>query len=148
MKTIGLLAVALVLLSSLCGCSRDGGPTVSFRELVSQPALYSGKTVTVDGIYVNGWEWTFLAGDITFTGSGDTKEIKPVGEAIWFSGFLPPGIRENLYEHYSLATDTVKYGKLRVTGIFETEGKYGNMNAYKYRITVEKVELLDWTPPE
>jgi hypothetical protein len=147
MKAIVLLTIILVLLITFYGgCGSSA--MVTFDELLAKPERYNGKTVTVDGIYVNGWEWTVLAGNIAFIGSSESKELKPVGNAIWFAGFLPQDVRDHLYQYTSPGAGPQHYGKVRVTGIFESGGKYGNMDAYRYRITASKVEFLDWTPPK
>jgi hypothetical protein len=149
MKKTLLLTIAFMVFIMVCGgCAAHSEPSVNLNELVSAPEQFNGKTVTVDGIYINGWEFTILTEGITFTVSGDSKELKAVGDSIWFAGFLSQDIRDRLYSYTSPGAGPQRYGKIRVTGLFESGGKYGNMNSYKYRITVEKAELLDWTPPE
>jgi hypothetical protein len=132
----------------LGGCGGGSQPTATLDELVTKPEQFDGKTVTVDGIYINSWESTELAGNIALTGSGDIKELKAAGTSIWFSGIIPLDISDKLYKHTSPLAGPQHYGKLRVTGLFEAGGKYGNNYLFKYRITVEKVELLDWKPAE
>jgi hypothetical protein len=149
MKAIVLLSVTLILLVIFSGGCRSGSKaTVTFDELIAKPEQYNGKTVTVDGIYVNGWEWTILAGNIAFIGNGDSKELTVADNAIWFAGFLPQDVRDRLYQYTSPGAGPQHYGKVRVTGIFESGGKYGNIDAYKFRITASRVEILDWTPPK
>jgi hypothetical protein len=145
--TIWLIAV-LITLNLLCpGCgAKPAG--VTFNDLFSTPEKYSGKAVTVAGIYMRGWEWLILADAVAYIGTGNTRELKPVGDSIWFAGLMPKDVQDKLSQFTSHTGDTTYFGKLRVTGIFETEGKYGNMNAYKYQITASKVELMDWTPPK
>jgi hypothetical protein len=148
MKSIGYLSVTLLLLNILCGgCAAHSRVSTTLTELVSQPDKFNDKTITVDGIYVIGWEWTVLADDIKFTGSGNPKELNVIGNSIWFAGIIPPDIMSRLYQYTSPAAGPQHFGKIRVTGRFES-GKYGNWDEYKYRITASKVELLDWTPPE
>jgi len=147
MKKVVLLTFTLVL-GLLCGGCGASQPTATFTDLVTKPAQYSGKTVTVDGIYINGWESTILADNITFTGSAGSRELKAPDNSIWFAGFLPLDISNKLYEYTSPLAGPQHYGKVRVTGIFETGGKYGNTYLFKYRITAQKVELLDWKPPQ
>ncbi len=149
MKTIVLLSVSVFLACLFCGgCAARSELSASINELTSNPEQYNGKTVTVDGIYINGWESTVLAEGIAFIVGGDSKELEAVGDSIWFAGFLSQDIRDRLYSYTSPGAGPQRFGKIRVTGLFESNGKYGNMNAYKYRITVQKAELLDWTPPE
>jgi hypothetical protein len=148
MKVIGYLTVTILLLGLMSGCAAKSKVSVTLNELISNPGQYNNQTVTVDGIYLNGWERTVLAEDIKFTGSNDPQELSAAGNAIWFAGMIPLKIRDKLYAHTSLEAGPQHYGKIRVTGLFETEGKYGYLSQYKYRITAAKVELLDWTPPE
>lgn len=148
MKTVVFFMVALVLLALCPGGCGGSKANVTLGELVANPAQYSGKTVTVDGVYINGWGSTVLADDIKYIAVGELKELNIVGNSIWFSGFLPQNVRDKLYTHTSPGAGLEHFAKVRVTGLFETEGKYGNMNQFKYRITVQKTVLLDWTPPE
>lgn len=143
-----LYIVSMLLLFILVTGCGGSGVDVTLAELVTQPQQYSGKIVTVEGIYLNGWGATILVENVQFTGSGDTKELEPVGNSIWFAGFLPKDIRADLYQYTSPEAGPEHYGKVKITGLFETEGDYGNMNQFKYRITIEKAELLNWTPPE
>ena len=148
MKNAIRLAVILIILSLFCtGCGAKAA-AVSFNELVSSPDKYSGKTVSVEGIYVRGWEWILLADAVAYAGTGANRELRPVGDSIWFASLMPKEVQDKLYVYKSPAGDTTYYGKIKATGLFETEGEYGHMNLYKYRFTATKVELLDWTPPE
>jgi hypothetical protein len=147
MKVLALIFITVLSVPFWCGCG-GSGVNATLAELVTQPQQYSGKTVTVEGIYLNDWAVTVLADDVRFIGGGDTKELEIYGNSIWFSGFLSKEIREELYSYTSPEAGPQRYGKIRATGVFETEGKYGNMNQYRYRITVDSAELLDWTPPQ
>ena len=150
MKAFSFIIVALIIIVLAGGgCSGDAkSAAVTINDLAANPAQYSGKTVTVEGIYVRGWEVDVLAESAAFMGIKDDKELKPVGETIWFAGLVPAEVQNGLYKFDSAQFGVQTYGKVRVTGLFETEGDYGNMNQYKYRITAAKMELLDWTPPE
>jgi hypothetical protein len=148
MKKLVLLVCSLILGLSFTGCGGGSQPTTTLNELVTDPAQFSGKTITVDGIYINSWESTVLAENITFTGSSGARELKVPENSIWFAGFLPVDINNKLHQHTSPLAGPQHYGKLRVTGLFETAGKYGNSYTFKYRITAKNVEILDWTPPE
>jgi hypothetical protein len=121
--------------------------SVPFSELVSEPERYNGRTISVEGIYVNGWGWTLLTEYVAYIGTGNTRELKPVGDSIWFEGQIPQEIQGRLYQ-ITAAGETAYYGKLKVSGVFETGGSYSPANQFKHRITAKKVELLDWTLPE
>ena len=150
MKAVFLIIVALIIIPLAGGgCGGDAkSVAVTINDLITNPEQYSGKTVTVEGIYVRGWEVDVLAESAAFLGTGKAKELKPVGATIWFAGLVPVEVQNGLYKFDSAQFGVQSYGKVRVTGLFETEGDYGNMNQYKYRITATKIELLDWTPPE
>jgi hypothetical protein len=149
MKAISLFSILIVVLLFLSGgCSAASKATVTFDELISNAEKYNGKTVTVDGIYVSSFEATVLAGNIQFTPNGESEELTTVGSAIWFAGFLPQEVRDKLYAHTSPDAGVQHYAKVRVTGMFESGGKYGNLHEYHYRITASKVQFLDWTPPK
>jgi hypothetical protein len=146
MNKVLLLAIALVVVSLLCcGCSTS--QTVSIIDLVSSPEQYNGKTVTVEGIYIRGWEWVLLAEDAALIGNKGVNEIQPVGETIWFAGLIPIDVQKKLHKHSITETESQYYGKVKVTGLFEYGARYGHMNAYKYRITATEIEALDWTLP-
>ena len=149
MKVIVLFTVTLILMVLFSsGCGSGTKATVTFEELLAKPEQYNGKTVTVDGFYVNSMEATVLAGSIKFMPSGESKELTTVGNTIWFAGFLPQKVRDKLYAFTSPGAGQQHYAKVRVTGLFEYGGKYGNLFAYRYRVTASSVELLDWTPPQ
>jgi hypothetical protein len=149
MKTL-LFIVSLILLSLIVnGCPAQlTAPEVPFSSLVSEPERYNGKTVTTEGIYIHGWEWSLLAESITFSGSGDYRHLEPVGQAIWFAGGMPKEVHDRLYQHSSLGAGTEYFGKVKVIGRFDYGGQYGHMSASKYQFTFSEVELLDWVPPE
>ncbi len=150
MKRTIWLTAPLIVLTLLCGCGSKSVPTAAFNDLISNPQQYNGKTVTVDGIYVSGWESTVLAENIKFTvnDSDASKELNILGKPIWFAGFIPLDIQNKLYQNTSPAAGPQHFGKVRVTGLFEYGDNYGYGKIYKYRITATKVELLDWTPPQ
>jgi len=149
MKAIALLVSFLICLTVFSGgCGGGLKATVTLDELVANPQQYNKKTVTVDGIYIGGWEFTILANDIQYTGNGEQKELTKAGSAIWFAGFLPLKVQGKLYQHTSPDAGLEHYGKVRVTGLFEYGGPYGYGNAYRCRINLKAAEWLDWTPPE
>jgi hypothetical protein len=142
-----LLVISIVLvLGVAAGCGQASVP-VTLNDLLTTPEQYSGKTVTVEGIYVRSWEWNMLTEQITFAGNAKNQELVPSAKAVWFAGVLPQEIQDRLYKYINWAGDPTRYARFRVTGKFET-GKYGPMNRYKSRVTAEKIEWLDWTPPQ
>lgn len=147
-KNIVLYFSLFILTLFLSGCGGNSAASATLDDLVSHPEQYSGKTVIVEGIYINGWEWTVLADGIAFLGDEKPKELTIVGNSIWFAGIIPLETRNQLYDYTSPGAGQQHFGKLRVTGLFESGGKYGYLSQYKNRITADKVELLDWAPPE
>ena len=149
MKAIVLFSIIVVWLILVTGgCSAGSKATITFDELIANAEKYNGKTVTVDGIYVSSMESTVLTGNIHFTPSGESKELLTAGTDIWFAGFLPQKVRDKLYAYTSPDAGPQHYGKLRVTGVFESGGKYGNMHTFHYRIIASGVETVDWAPPK
>jgi hypothetical protein len=148
MRVIILIAfIVLVAVILWIGYGIDAAP-VLFSKLVSEPERYNGRTVTVEAIYVNDGEGALLTEYVAYIGTGDARELKPVGDSIWFEGPISQEIQDKLYKIAGLAEASVIYGKLKVAGVFETKGKYGPANRFKYRLTAKTVALLDWTPPE
>ncbi len=148
MKKVLAFSLSFIILILCCGGCGAKATAVPFNDLVAEPEQYNGKTVTVEGIYLRGWEWIILTESVAFLGTGGSKELRPVGQSIWFAGLMPNEVQEGLYRYVSPAGDATYYGKVKVTGVFECDGNYGNMKAYKYRITAEEIELLEWTPPQ
>ena len=145
-----IIPIAFIVLLAIIlwvGYGMDAAP-VPFSKLVNEPEQYSGRTVTVEAIYVNGWETSLLTEYVAYIGNGSNRELKPVGDSIWLEGPIPQEIQDRLFKITSPAGESAYYGKFKVTGLFETEGKYGAMDQFKYRLTVKNVELLEWTPPE
>jgi len=148
MKHALWLIIPLIIILLFCGCGSKSTETAVFNDLISNPQLYNGKTVTVDGIYVSGWESTVLAENINFTIKDESKELNITGKPIWFAGNLPLDVQNSLYQNTSPAAGLQHFGKIRVTGLFEYGDNYGYGKIYKYRITATKTELLDWAPPK
>jgi hypothetical protein len=144
---IPIAAIVLLAVILWIGYGMDPTP-LNVNKLVGSAEGYNGRTVTVEAIYVSGGEGTLLTEYVTSLGTGSTRELKPVGESIWFDGTLPPELQGQLHEITSPAGETSYYGKLKVTGLFESGDSYGPVNQFKYRLTAEKVKALDWTPPE
>jgi hypothetical protein len=144
---IPIAFIVLVAVILWIGYGIDAAP-VPFSKLVSEPERYNGRTVTVEAIYVNDGEEVLLTEYVAYIGTGDARELKPVGDSIWFEGPISQEIQDQLYKITNPAGETACYGKLKVAGVFETKGKYGPANRFKYRLTVKTAALLDWTPPE
>jgi hypothetical protein len=142
-----IIPIAFIILLALIlwfGYGMDTAP-VLFSKLVGEPEGFNDRTVTVEAIYVSCGELTLLTEYVIYLGTGSGRELKPVGDSIWLEGQIPQEIQNQLFQ---ITIPASFYGKLKVTGLFETEGGYGPADQFKYRLTAKKVELLDWTPPE
>jgi hypothetical protein len=148
MKKLLLVMIGFSLLGLFCGCGGKTAVTAVLTDLTSNPQSFNGKTITVEGVYISGWESTVLAEDISFTVKDNTKELNISGTPVWFAGTLPLEIQNKLYQNTSPAAGPQHFGKIIATGLFEYGGNYGYGKIYKYRITASKIELLDWEPPE
>jgi hypothetical protein len=145
-----IIPIAFIILLAVIlwvGYGLDPSP-VPFSKLINEPERYNGRTISVEGIYVNGWGWTILTEYAAYIGTGNNRELKPVGDSIWMENPVPQEIQAQLYKITNPAGEIAYYGKLKISGKFETGGRYGPSNQFKYRITTKKVELLDWTLPE
>jgi hypothetical protein len=143
---IPIAAVALLAVILWIGYGMESA--VPFGKLVDEPERYNGRTVTVEAIYVNGWGSTVLTEYVAYIGTGSARELKPVGDSIWFEGQILREIQDQLYKISTPPGEVAYYGKLKATGVFEGGGRYGPANQFKYRLTAKKVELLDWALPE
>jgi hypothetical protein len=142
---------AVVILALLCaaiaGCGGSTQPSLTFAQLISQADKYNGQTVTFEAFDFSGFEISALA-DSLGPYSYNPARVVPTGDLIWIKG----GITEDLFNRLYTQPDTPSgypehFGKIKVTGKFETGGQYGHMNAYKYQITITSAELLEWSPP-
>ena len=145
-RTHGLLFSALVVGITVSGCA-GGNHLVSFADLISQADNYNGRTVTLNAYYFTGFEISAISGSVG-PAPYDSGRIVPTGTLIWATGGIPEGIYNKLY----VQTDTPSgydehVGELKITGVFETGGKYGHLDAYSYRIAITNAELLEWSPP-
>ncbi len=146
-KTALVLLVILVLAWVPAGCSAitgAGEDTLTFSELIARADDYNGKTVTVEGFYFSGFEITALAG-VLGQAEFDPERTVPEQPLIWT---MPErGLQSELHTQTKTPSGYPEYfGRVRVTGKFETGETYGHMNAYNYRLTATSTVVLEWTP--
>jgi hypothetical protein len=147
-KLVLFLVLVLALLSvMISGCGNSASQSIAVSQLISQADKYKGKTVTFEAFYFGGFEISALAESVGPANSGVWR-IVPNGTLIW----VKSGISQELHDKFYKQTDTpsgyTEYiGKLKVSGIFETGGKYGHMDAYHYQMAITSAELLEWSPP-
>jgi hypothetical protein len=119
---------------------------VTFADLISKPEIYDQKMVEVEGFWFDGFEIEVLAERLepdTFA-SGN---VKPAGGQIWIKGGLPLEVAQQLYLQPNNPTGyPAHFAKVALQGKFETGSKYGHLNAYKYQMTVNEANLLNWSP--
>ena len=140
MRRISLILISALIISfASAGCQAKS--EVSISQLTAQPEKYNGNTVTVEGFYFHGFETVVLCESLTSSGYAPGHLI-PSGATIWVNGGLTMQNFERLYMQQMMGP-TERFGKVRITGVFEYGGQYGHVGAFKYQITPEKVELLD-----
>jgi hypothetical protein len=140
-KVFSLLATASIILSAGC----RGVPAADFTLLTTHPADYNGKEVTLDAFIFTGFEISALAGGLSHPG-GSTRWT-PVQPLIWLAGSIPQSVLDALHTQTDTPSGYAEhFGKIRVTGKFEYGGKYGHLDAYKFRLTASTSSILAWNP--
>lgn len=141
-----LVILILALVPAACsGITGADNEVLTFSDLIVKADDYNGKKVTVEGFYFSGFEIIALAGSLGHA-QYDPERVVPEQPLIWT--MLERGIQQEIYTQTDTPSGYPEYfGKVRVTGEFETGETYGHMNAYKYRLTVTNTVVLDWTPP-
>lgn len=119
---------------------------VTFRQLFAEPDRFSGKTISLEGFYFNGFEASIFCEELKLSGYAE-GHLVPASEGPWVNGGVPRDIYDNLYIQKMMGPEE-RYGKLRITGVFEYGDRYGHMGAYSSQITVSEAELLPWTPQQ
>lgn len=127
----GLLSVLV-----LAACGQDSA--LSVQKLVSDASQYNGKQITVNGFYLKGGEnpaASVLAPVISTLDNGLSARAN--GDIIWVDGF-PDAVLSQLHQ-----PGDSTYGLVRMTGQFETGGKYGPEGRYKYHMQVASAESIE-----
>lgn len=145
-KGIAPIIIVLIIIALLAGgilaWQYWGVPKgVTFDELISNPEKYNGKTVVVEGFLFKGFEVTVLTKELEYSGFAE-GHVQPTGPPyIWVS---PVGFKEiDKLHKQEMMGPTERYGKVRITGLFEYGGKYGHLGQYDYHITSSKIEVLE-----
>lgn len=113
-----------------------GEGRVSFFELQATPQNHTGQTITTQGYYFwNGMIWVLAEGVAT---EEDGSSPRPMGDPIWMEGF-PPDKTADLHQGPG---GSYVWGRVEVTGTFETGGGFGRDGAYESMITVESASSL------
>ena len=119
---------------------------ITFSQLTADPAKYNSQTVTIDGLWFDGFEIEVLAEGLTAS-SFAPGNLQPDGTKIWVINGIPADISAQLYTQQNNSTGyPAHYGKVELTGTLEYGGGYGQMNSYQYQLTVQSAKLLTWSP--
>ncbi len=144
-RCISGLAALLLLGGLISACA--GKQEVNFSQLVSRPDQYNGQVVTVECFYFDAFEMMALCGSLG-PSTIMPGNLAPQGELVWLEGGLPKAIHDKLYtQTVNLSSGYPEhYGKIRITGRFQSGGQFGHLGGYKYQLTIAEVSLLDWSP--
>jgi hypothetical protein len=143
---LGIILVLALLGAVISGCGK-AQPTLTFSQLISEADKYNGRSVTLEAFYFNGFEISALSGSLGPSSYGAGR-IVPTNPLIWVAGGITQELQNELYSQSDTPSGYPEhFGKLIVTGKFESGGNYGHMDAYHYRITVNTASREDWTPP-
>lgn len=116
-----------------------GEGKVSLFELQQNPQAYNGQRITTQGYYFwNTLIWVLAEGVATEEGGSSPQ---PLGDPIWMEGF-PPDVSTMLNVG---PNNTFVWGKVEVTGTFQTGGGFGKDGNYESIFFVESATALENT---
>ncbi|MFC2006617.1 hypothetical protein ACFLUQ_00395 [Chloroflexota bacterium] len=144
------LALSLVILSLtgslIAACNHDEkAQEVTFEQLFADPTEYSGKFITIEGVYFHGFEIIVLSEDLAFSEFA-YGHLVPEGRMIWIEGGIPEYIYKELYKQDMIGPEE-HFGKVRVSGTFEYGKEYGHLGSYNSQITPSEVAIIPWSRP-
>ena len=129
---------------SACTGGDDTPPELTVGQLMSSPEKYNGDVVIVSGFYFHGFETIVLCEDLKYSGYSENHMI-PEGRYLWIEGGLPLEVYDALYIQTEMGPNE-RYGKIEVTGKFDTGGQFGHLGAYDSKIVPSEAKLLPWKP--
>jgi hypothetical protein len=113
-----------------------GDGKVSMFDLLDKSGDYNGKKITTQGYYFWNSAIYVLAEGISTEEDGSSPQ--PVGKIIWMEGFPPDKSAElNVGPNNSFV-----WGKVEVTGTFQSGGNFGRDGAYKEFIQAESATVI------
>lgn len=122
----------------------------SLNTVVNSSASYNNTSVAVEGYYIQSFEQTILANDIVENPDGS---FFASGSQIWlYWGITRPiELIEQTLKEYVLrgGSPPMKYGRVRVLGVFRSGKNFGHLGQYNNSITVQKIYFLHdhkWIP--
>ncbi|MFM2309967.1 MAG: hypothetical protein RLY87_2089 [Chloroflexota bacterium] len=113
-----------------------GADKVSLFELYDNGAAHSGKTVTTQGYYFWNSVIYVLAEGIAVEEDGSSPQ--PIGKIIWMEGF-PPDQSAQLTVG---PNNSFVWGKVEVTGAFQSGGQFGRDGAYSALFNVTSAKPI------
>ena len=121
---------------------------VTFSQLISQANRYNGKIVTLEAFFFYAILKIKTLADSVGRPSSDEGKVVPVGTLIGVRGDISQALQNQLYTQDGESSKRPEYfGKVKITGKFETGVKDGDADTYQYLITVTSAEVLEWMPP-
>jgi hypothetical protein len=126
-----LIIIGAVLMITAC----TDTSSLYVPDLVARAQEFNGKDVTVQGAYLERDGKTLLVLGVSTLDNG--LDAQPLGDPIWVEG-IPATLANELHR----PGDSV-YGFVKVSGRFETGGKFGPDGAYSSRIQVTAAEAIE-----
>jgi hypothetical protein len=140
-----MLGISLLLFTLMSGCAGETTTAVSpvtFSQLTSEPDKYNNKVISIQGFWFDGFEIVVLA-ERPEPASYPVGNVQPAGTKIWVQGGLPEEVRRELVLQPDNPTGyPAHYRKVELTGTLEYGSKYGHMDAYQYRLTIQSAKTL------
>ena len=140
-----ILVCLLLTIGSIPGCNQSRAEEVTFDQLFSNPNGYSNRDVTIEGFFFQGFEIIALSERLELSGLA-VGHLVPRGRMIWVSGGISKDVYDSLSQQQMMGP-IERYGKVRMTGKFESGGKYGHVGGYDQQITPTETGILPWSPP-
>jgi hypothetical protein len=132
-RALWLLVLLLSATTVLTACGDSS--TLYVSDLLARAKDLSGKDVTVQGAYLERDGRSVLALGVSTLDNG--LDAQALGDPIWVEGF-PSNVGADLHR----PGDSV-YGFVKVTGRFESGGKFGPDGSYVNRLQISKAEPIE-----
>jgi hypothetical protein len=116
-----------------------GDGKVALLELLKDPAKYNGQATTTQGYYFWNGPLAVLAEGISTEEDGSSPQ--PIGKTIWMDGFPAD---ESGKLHLG-PNNSYVWGKVEVTGQFQSGGAFGKDGAYTEHLQVTAAHALENT---
>jgi len=114
-----------------------GEGKIALLDLLKDPAKYNGQTITTQGYYFWNGQIFVLAEGISTEEDGGSPQ--PIGKIIWMEGFPAD---ESGKLHLG-PNNSYVWGKVEVTGSFQSGGAYGKDGAYHEFLQVTSAQALE-----